>query len=168
MYNIALTLTQKCMINNKSTIKDRAIAFIKLKGLSMRDFERSCGLSTGYITSMRKGFGAEKLNNVLIAYPDLNRDWLLYGEGEMLKSPKPASVSVVGNDNAVNNSNCKISHGGTASSVVDSLQAENTDLRKEIAELRSALLDLTRQNQRLTDKLLSLMDGPNTSATARQ
>lgn len=100
--------------------------------------------------------------------PDLNRDWLLYGEGEMLKSPKSASVSVVGNDNAVNNSNCQISHGNTANGALDSLQAENTALRKEIAELRSALLDLTRQNQRLMDKLLSLMDGPNTSATARQ
>jgi len=78
------------------------------------------------------------------------------------------SVSVTGNDNAVNNSNCQISHGNTANGALDSLQAENTALRKEIAELRSALLDLTRQNQRLMDKLLSLMDGPNTSATARQ
>lgn len=34
---------------------------------------------------MRKGIGVEKLENVLSAFPDLNRDWLLYGEGEMLK-----------------------------------------------------------------------------------
>jgi SOS-response transcriptional repressor LexA len=34
---------------------------------------------------MRKGFGADKLNNVLTAYPELNRDWLLYGEGERTK-----------------------------------------------------------------------------------
>ena len=34
---------------------------------------------------MRKGLGVDKLENVLNAFPDLNRDWLLYEEGEMLK-----------------------------------------------------------------------------------
>ena len=70
----------------EGTVKERTIQFIKYKGISMKSFEELCGLSTGYVTSMRKGYGSEKLNNVLIAFPDLNRDWLLYGEGEMLKS----------------------------------------------------------------------------------
>lgn len=68
------------------TIKDRTIEFIKYKGISMKSFEDKCELSTGYVTSMRKGYGTGKLNNVLKAFPDLNREWLLYGEGEMLKS----------------------------------------------------------------------------------
>ncbi len=50
----------------------------------MKSFENQCDLSTGYVTSMRKGFGTTKLNNVLKAFPELNRDWLIYGEGEML------------------------------------------------------------------------------------
>ena len=54
----------------------------------MKAFETACGLSSGYVTSMRKGFGRDKLDNVLTAYPQLNRDWLLYGEGEMLKHEK--------------------------------------------------------------------------------
>lgn len=68
-----------------STVKDRVRQFIKYKGLRMKDFESACGLSSGYVTSMRKGFGDEKLSNVLTAYPDLNRDWLLYGEGKMIR-----------------------------------------------------------------------------------
>ncbi len=68
---------------NKS-VKDRTIEFVKYKGMTMKSFELKCGLSTGYVTSMRKGFGTDKLNNVLTAFPELNRDWLLYGEGEML------------------------------------------------------------------------------------
>lgn len=67
------------------SIKERTIEFVKYKGFSMKTFEQRCNLSTGYVTSMRKGFGPEKLNNVLMAFPELNRDWLLYGEGEMLK-----------------------------------------------------------------------------------
>lgn len=68
-----------------STVKDRIRQFIKYKGLRMKDFESACDLSSGYVTSMRKGFGDEKLSNVLTAYPDLNRDWLLYGEGKMIR-----------------------------------------------------------------------------------
>lgn len=71
-----------------NNVKDRTIEFVKYKGITMKSFENTCGLSSGYVTSMRKGFGADKLNNVLKSYPELNRDWLLYGEGEMLKQEK--------------------------------------------------------------------------------
>lgn len=67
-----------------NTIKERTIEFVNHLGIKMKDFERRCNLSSGYVTSMRKGFGEQKLNNVLKAYPQLNREWLLYGEGEML------------------------------------------------------------------------------------
>lgn len=76
----------------------------------MKSFEQKCGLSTGYVTSMRKGFGPEKLGNVLKAYPELNREWLVYGEGDMLKSSIAQTANgdhntqVAGNANHINNS----------------------------------------------------------------
>lgn len=73
-----------------STTKERVLAFVAHKGLKMKEFEELAGLSNGYVTSMRKGFGEGKLNNVLNAFPDLNRDWLVYGEGSMLKSESAA------------------------------------------------------------------------------
>lgn len=69
------------------TIKERTYSFIDYKGITVKKFEELCGLSNGYISSMRKGFGSDKLNNVLTMFPELNREWLLYGEGEML-NPK--------------------------------------------------------------------------------
>jgi transcriptional regulator with XRE-family HTH domain len=69
------------------TIKERIYSFIEYKGITVKKFEELCGLSNGYISSMRKGFGTDKLNNVLTMFPELNREWLLYGEGEML-NPK--------------------------------------------------------------------------------
>lgn len=65
------------------TVKDRLKLFIKKQGLAVKNFEDICGMSNGYISSMRKGLGADKLNNVLNKFPTLNREWLLYGEGEM-------------------------------------------------------------------------------------
>ncbi len=69
------------------TIKERIYSFIEYKDITVKKFEELCGLSNGYISSMRKGFGSNKLNNVLTMFPELNREWLLYGEGEML-NPK--------------------------------------------------------------------------------
>lgn len=66
-------------------VKDRIYQFCKEKGIAIRTFELNCGLSNGYVSSMRKGLGIEKLENVLNAYPELSREWLLYGEGEMYK-----------------------------------------------------------------------------------
>lgn len=65
-------------------IKERTYQFIEFKGISVKKFEELCKLSNGYLSSMRKGYGDDKLNNVLTMFPELNREWLLYGEGEML------------------------------------------------------------------------------------
>lgn len=74
------------------SIKNRTKEFIEHKGLTVSGFEEMCNLSNGYVSSMRKGYGRDKLNNVLNTFPDLNRDWLLYGEGEMLKVPATMTI----------------------------------------------------------------------------
>lgn len=67
------------------TVKERLIAFIKEKGISQGRFEKNVGLSNGFVNNISKGIGADKLQKILYVYPDLNTNWLLYGEGEMLK-----------------------------------------------------------------------------------
>lgn len=68
------------------TVKDRLIAFIKHKGLSQSRFEKSVGLSNGFVNNISKGIGADKLQRILCVYPDLNSDWLLNGVGDMVIS----------------------------------------------------------------------------------
>jgi len=63
---------------------DRIVEFCRYKGLSIAGFERACGLSNGYVSSMRKSVGLRSLGLILEQFPELNRDWLLYGEGEMI------------------------------------------------------------------------------------
>ena len=67
-------------------VKERVLMFIESKEIPIKQFEERCSLSNGYISSMRKGFGVSKLENVLCAFPELDRNWLLYGEGQMLKT----------------------------------------------------------------------------------
>lgn len=64
--------------------KERIKEFINSIGMTNSSFEKSLNLSNGYINSMRKGLGYEKLEQISIVYPELNMGWLLTGEGNML------------------------------------------------------------------------------------
>ena len=45
----------------EESVKNRTVEFVKAKGIKMKVFEERCGLSSDYLTSMRKGFGPDKL-----------------------------------------------------------------------------------------------------------
>lgn len=65
--------------------KERLKTYISYIGLSNSAFEKSIGLSNGYINSMRKGIGYDVLEQLSNTYKDLNMGWLITGEGSMLK-----------------------------------------------------------------------------------
>lgn len=66
-------------------VKDRLIKFIEYKNLNKNKFEKTCGLSTGYIGNMRVSIQPDKIKSIATNFPELNTGWLLTGEGEMLK-----------------------------------------------------------------------------------
>ena len=74
----------------EQTVKQRLIDFIKSKDISIREFERMASLSNGYIKSLRKSPTTDKVRSILLAFPDLNQQWLLTGEGEMLNGGEVA------------------------------------------------------------------------------
>ena len=69
----------------ESLVKERLLEYLRFKRIPQIEFTRSLGVSPTYIGAMRKSIPASKLKKVGELYPDLNRDWLLYGEGEMIK-----------------------------------------------------------------------------------
>lgn len=72
-------------------IKERLIEFIKSQGISKSEFEKKSCLSNGYINNIREGMGADKVENVLKAFPMLNRSWLITGEGNMITEESASS-----------------------------------------------------------------------------
>lgn len=69
----------------EQTIKERVMLFVKSKGISINKFELNCGISQGYFKNLKKTVGEDNIRKILEAYPELNQQWLLTGEGEMLK-----------------------------------------------------------------------------------
>lgn len=86
----------------ESTVKQRLVQFIKMMHLTQKAFEERCGMGNGYVNSIRKGIGPEKMQDIIRAFPELNRAWLLFGEGEMLKTTTIISgdITVTGNHNS--------------------------------------------------------------------
>ena len=68
------------------SVKERLKLFIKYLKIGNSEFEKSLGLSNGYINSISRGIGNNKLNLILEKYSNLNGEWLLTGKGEMIKS----------------------------------------------------------------------------------
>lgn len=66
------------------SIKSRIDEFIASQGIKRSAFEKSCGFSNGYIRNLKENPSAAKIEDILNTYPELNRVWLLSGEGDML------------------------------------------------------------------------------------
>lgn len=72
-------------MNVKNRIKD----FIKTENLTIIEFEKSLNVANGYVNSISKSMGIDKMATIIEKYPNLNMDWLITGNGEMLKQKKP-------------------------------------------------------------------------------
>lgn len=77
----------------EQTVKERIVIFIKSSNLTQRGFEQAAGLSNGYLKSLRKSPTVDKMQSIIHAFPQLNQDWLLTGEGEMLNKTENAVIS---------------------------------------------------------------------------
>lgn len=67
------------------TLKERLLEYCQHRNVKISAFERMSGLSNGYFNQVKKNPSQSKLSKIKTAFPDLNTEWLLTGEGQMLK-----------------------------------------------------------------------------------
>jgi transcriptional regulator with XRE-family HTH domain len=111
------------------TVKERLIVYLEEKKISKSAFGKSIGVSNAYVTSIRKSIDKDKIKSIAFNYPDLNLEWLLYGEGEMLKQECQEQKNDPTNEN-----------------FLKFLHEENKELNKKIWELEA-------ENERLRKRL---------------
>ena len=70
----------------ETTVRQRLILYLEQIKMGRNKFEKKAGLSLGYITKLKSMPGGDALEKIMSAAPDLNRVWLLTGEGEMFKT----------------------------------------------------------------------------------
>lgn len=104
---------------------NRIKKYIDYKGISVSAFEKSIGMSNAsFGKSLKNGgsIGGDKLEIILSVYPDINAEWLLTGDGEMLKSTTKMKISHIDNDWILKR--------------FEEIVAENALLKKENEELK--------------------------------
>lgn len=75
-----------------SEIKDRLLKFISSSGITVSEFERRASLSNGAVSKTNNNIRKSTLNSISSAFPNLNMDWLINGNGEMfIQSNKSGS-----------------------------------------------------------------------------
>ncbi len=85
--------------------------YISYKRMTVQMFELKTGISNGAVAKMGDNTRRSTLDKISNKFPDLNKAWLLTGEGEMLNDTSSISnvansdrhgTSVAGNGNNVN------------------------------------------------------------------
>lgn len=118
------------------SVKERLLKFIKFKHLTQSAFENSIGAGKSYVNNISKGIGGEKLKRISEEYPELSRDWLLYGEGEMLNTPLSNSAESLQQSKPVYNDS-----GFSGNSETFVMFKMMADLVKSMAESNRVMLE---------------------------
>lgn len=113
-------------------IKERLLQFINIENIEKARFEKESGLSNGFVDKVGSTIRSKSLDKIRKQFPHLNIDWLLTGEGEMLKT---GSIHVVGDGNISNT-------GITDGDVTMGTDQEVMILKKRIKELEAEVKEL--------------------------
>ena len=102
--SIASIFFEKSNIMENTTVKERLTSYLAFKRINKSEFGRIIGVSTSFIASMRKSLQPDKVASIAQNFPDLNIQWLLTGEGNMLNAGSNSVgdgniAAVVGNNN---------------------------------------------------------------------
>lgn len=66
-------------------MKERIKIYLKEKRITQKEFCDSIGVMSSYLSSTNKNIPLKKLTKIQSVYPELNIDWLMTGQGSMLK-----------------------------------------------------------------------------------
>jgi transcriptional regulator with XRE-family HTH domain len=111
--------------------------YLDFKGISVSSFEKKLGFSNGSFASQLKNgktIGVDKLENILKYFTDLDANWLLTGNGSMIKKHKKDALNqdnIVINDVYSYRLESLTKEVGTVSNLLESKQ-ETIELQKEV------------------------------------
>ena len=78
-----------------SDVKKRLLLFLESERIRTSHFEKTIGVSNGYVNSISKSMQPDVLERIAAAYPQLSIEWLMVGRGEMLKFEAAGGVRKV-------------------------------------------------------------------------
>lgn len=126
-------------------VKNRLKEFIKNEGITIAQFEKSIKAANGYVNSISKGMGKDKMLLTLEKYPNLNPLWLMYGKEPMYWDAAKRYVNDVNNKSDIDNE------------IVKGLKIENEKLKKMLVEKDVEINRLNGELLRAKDEIIQLL-----------
>lgn len=122
------------------TTKEKIIQYLSFKGISPTKAETMLKWGKGALTKS-SSISIDKLEEFLLLFDDLSSEWLMRGEGNMLKSPHQeigniANSTSIGNNLNGNNNNI------SSNSSMEHLQREYLDMLRKKDEQIDVLLKI--------------------------
>ena len=109
-----------------STVKERIYEIIEAKGMNAYTFEKTCGLSNGYLKAIKEDIGSSKLELILRKFKEISPDWLLLGEGEMLRKDDNCNYQSA---HGVDISQTMINQPPNIAALIEQLRAKDEQIR---------------------------------------
>lgn len=118
--------------------------------------------ASNYISGIRNPSG-KKIDQILEAFPEVNRAWLILGEGAMLVSKEPENNNVI-NSTGDNNNN-SINNGSQVDAIVSMYEARLADkdalieyLKKSVEHLSNEVKELRQWTHMCADRYIATLD----------
>lgn len=128
------------MSNKVSEIKKRIRQYTEYKGFSRREFHKLINASDSFLKN-DGGFNVDYLPIIRQKCPDLNMDWIVYDDGEMIKEV----------ENLYKSKEPKLTYQKNKDSELLEIYRENRALKKEVIQLKKTIGSLKKDNK-LTNK----------------
>lgn len=132
------------------TAQDRLFKLADTLEPSRREFQEKIGKSCAYIANI-KNPSRRALKLIKEAYPQVNIDWIITGQGEMFVEGTTFNVNTTFRK-------AKNSNEGTAQHVGDNVDTNAIELVKSQNELMSKILEQSAKKDEQIDRLLALLE----------
>ena len=125
------------------TIKGRILTFIKEQGISREEFYRRTELSASNFkgAALKSALGSDKIAKILTIYNMLSPEWLLMGNGPMLRADDaPTTLSLPPTDTASTSDAVILrlmDKLDTKDAQIEHLQSELSTVKEELAALKA-------------------------------
>ena len=129
--------------------------YLRFKRVNMSEFGRLIGVSNAYVTSIKRSISPDKIQAIASNFPDLDIQWLVTGEGQMIKAGQQVGDSnsgvIINGNNRINNS--PIDNRQYYSDSPDVLKAQIELLDERIKEKDAQIKEKDAQIKKLLDIL---------------
>lgn len=147
----------KLKMENFTNLSDRIRQIIDYKGISINKFSLQIGVSNSYFNKILRdnnSVGSDKIEKILREYPEINPEWLILGNGEMLKNIDTITQTTTGNNNiSIGKGNNNNVSSSTENNTIKQLQKELEDCKNQLEDYKKMIAE--KDNQ--LNKLLNIL-----------